>query len=167
MNVRTFTQSTRIDISINEIDVPTWLFQMTDADYAEASIAHRALGTWERGDTRGMINVESIGGHLFVQHYIEKSATPSKVVMVSPASTMYMLHGPPVHVGITWEMWVVPAGTDAVEFHCSVQTSMPPPLAAVGSMIGTFRAVQKHVDEECIGYARNLELYARGSKASI
>lgn len=157
-----FAHSARIDTPVDRLDVPAWMFQMTDADYPIVSSAHRALGTWRRGAQRGMVNVESIGGALMVQHYTEEASDESRIVMVSPRSSLYLLNAIRFTVGVRWTMWVAP-GPDGTVFHCTVQMTMPAALLRVCDLLGMQRSVQHHVDEETDGYARDLERWARAA----
>jgi hypothetical protein len=151
-----FEQSTIIDRQFDQLDVGTWLFSMNDEDYQKAAGGHRALGTFADGTTRGMVNVEAIGGHLMVQHYKEVASSRSEVVMVSPKSRIYLAHLIPTLMGVRWTMSV--KGLDAARssFTCRVELFLPRWLRRLGPLLGVSHFVQAHVDEETIGYARDL-----------
>ena len=53
----------------DEIDLEAWLFGLSDADYQACAKGHQGAGVFTDEQGRGMINVESIGGNLIVQHY--------------------------------------------------------------------------------------------------
>jgi hypothetical protein len=74
--VRPMKSSSRTVINhpADRINLAQWLSTMTDREYQACSRAHRAAGTFREGGTFGMVNVESIGGHLLVQHYYSKAA---------------------------------------------------------------------------------------------
>ena len=53
----------------DEIDLEAWLFGLSDADYQACARGHHGAGVFADEQGRGMVNVESIGGNLIVQHY--------------------------------------------------------------------------------------------------
>ncbi len=75
MNEEILTESSctaTIDAPIEFVDIPTWLFTPPDAEYQRCSPAHIAAAATRTDDGRRMsINVETIGGELMVQHYVE------------------------------------------------------------------------------------------------
>ena len=50
------------------IDLMEWLTNLSDREYQECSPGHRAAGVFRENGRLGSINVESVGGHLLVQH---------------------------------------------------------------------------------------------------
>src|SRR5262249_33774985 len=61
-----------IDAPIDKIDIPSWCFALPDREYQSCSPAHIAAGSTTAPDGKRMsINVETIGGSLMVQHYVE------------------------------------------------------------------------------------------------
>jgi len=61
-----------VNAPIEFVDIPTWLFNLPDAEYQRCSPAHIAAAATRTDDGRRMsINVETIGGELMVQHYVE------------------------------------------------------------------------------------------------
>src|ERR1700730_2564643 len=57
---------------IEFVDISTWLFNLPDGEYQRCSPAHIAAAATTTDDGRRMsINVETIGGGLMVQHYVE------------------------------------------------------------------------------------------------
>ncbi len=75
MNEEILTESSctaTINAPIEFVDIPTWLFTLPDAEYQRCSPAHIAAAATRTDDGRRMsINVETIGGELMVQHYVE------------------------------------------------------------------------------------------------
>jgi hypothetical protein len=55
-------------------------------DYRACGKCHQGGGVFTDEQSRGMINVESIGGNLIVQHYRPVRADRASVEMYSPAS---------------------------------------------------------------------------------
>jgi hypothetical protein len=76
----------------DDIDLEAWLFELSDADYQTCAKGHRGAGVFADEQGRGMINVESIGGNLIVQHYRRVRADRSSVEMYSSASRVYLFH---------------------------------------------------------------------------
>jgi len=132
------------------------LFGMTDSEYQATAHGHRALGTWARDGIRGMINEEAIGGNLLVQHYTGESATPSQIVMNSPRSELYLMNLIRLRADVRWIMSVTPDGTSATTFTSTVQTTMPRWLRILGIFTRASHYIQAHVNEETLGYARDL-----------
>jgi hypothetical protein len=58
-----------LDVPCAEIDLESWLFGLSDAEYQACARGHQAAGVFNDEHGRGMVNVESIGGNLIVQHY--------------------------------------------------------------------------------------------------
>src|SRR4030088_985740 len=59
----------------DKIDIPEWLFTLTDKEYQQCSIAHIAGGATRSPDGKRMsINVEMAGPALMVQHWTEETA---------------------------------------------------------------------------------------------
>lgn len=92
----------------DEVDLEAWLFGLSDADYQACAKGHRGAGVFTDEPGRGMINVESIGGNLIVQHYRSVHADRGYVEMYSPASRVYLFHLVPVAAGVRWTLEVVP-----------------------------------------------------------
>ena len=79
----------------DQIDLDAWLFGLSDSDYQACAKGHRGAGVYCDEQGRGMINIESIGGHLIVQHYRCVRSGRSTVEMDSPASRVYLFHALP------------------------------------------------------------------------
>jgi hypothetical protein len=75
MTDQLITESSRtavVKVPIEFVDISTWLFSLPDAEYQRCSPAHIAAAATATDDGRRMsINVETIGGGLMVQHYVE------------------------------------------------------------------------------------------------
>ena len=88
-----------LDAPGDDIDLEAWLFGLSDGDYQACAKGHQGAGVFADEQGRGMINVESIGGHLIVQHYRLGRADRSLVEMYSPTSRVYLFHLIPVAAG--------------------------------------------------------------------
>ncbi|MBL0887406.1 hypothetical protein [Myceligenerans indicum] len=151
-----FEHDATMDVPADEVDVTGWLFGMSDRDYQDTARGHQALGTSTDRDGRHMVNVESIGGNLLVQHYVLERGTRSEAVMHSPRSTIYLAHLIPARLGVRWTMAVRPATSDSSVLTCRVELDLPRWMNALGRVVGLRRSTQSHVDEEAAGYARDL-----------
>ena len=64
-----FSHDVPVPAAVDSINLPDWLFSLTEADYDACAHGHRAIGMVGGERRLGMINVESIGGSLLIQHY--------------------------------------------------------------------------------------------------
>ena len=64
------TRSVQVTLNApaDEIDLEAWIFGLSDADYQACARGHHGAGVFTDEQGRGMINVESVGGNLIVQH---------------------------------------------------------------------------------------------------
>lgn len=61
-----------INAPLSAVDILTWLFTLPDAEYQRCSPAHIAAASSTTDDGRRMsLNVETVGGIMYVQHYVE------------------------------------------------------------------------------------------------
>jgi hypothetical protein len=140
----------------DEIDLEAWLFGLSDADYQACARGHHGAGVFADEQGRGMINVESVGGNLIVQHYRPVRADRSFVEMYSPASRVYLMHLVPVVAAVRWFLQVAPKTAGASDFTCTVQVDLPGILGLLGrlSLLGHF--LGNHVSEEARGFAADI-----------
>lgn len=150
-----FSHEVAIPIAAERIDLPGWLFNLSEEDYARCQRGHRAIGVVGGEARAGMVNVESIGGSLLVQHYATRLAEPSHVTMVSTASRAYLMHLVPITCGVVWDMRVTPSGKDSL-FRCAIEVDMPPAVRFLGRLSGTPFFVRRHLVEETVGFARDI-----------
>ena len=140
----------------DEIDLEDWLFGLSDADYQACARGHRGAGVFTDEHGRGMVNVESIGGNLIVQHYRCVRADGASVEMYSPASRVYLFHLVPVAAAVRWTLEVTPKAVAVSDLACTVQVDLPPVLAVLArlTLLGPF--LGRHVEEEVRGFAADL-----------
>src|SRR5918992_4707680 len=140
----------------DQLDLETWLFELSDADYRACARGHRGAGVFTDERGRGMINVESIGGNLIVQHYRSVCAGRDRVEMYSPASRVYLFHLIPVAAAVRWTLEVTPKTAATSAFACTVEVELPPVLTLLArlSLLGHF--LGRHVDEEALGFAADI-----------
>ena len=150
------TARVTLNASSDELDLEAWLFGLSDADYQACAKGHRGAGVSTDEQGRGMVNVESIGGNLIVQHYRSVRTDRRAVEMYSPASRVYLFHVVPVAAGVRWKLEVTPNGATASDVACTVEVRLRPGLGVLArlSLLGHFLA--NHVDEEAHGFAADI-----------
>lgn len=157
---------TVIDHPANCINLAQWLFTMTDREYQACSRSHRAAGTFQEGGTFGMVNVESIGGHLLVQHYSAKTAEADHVHMHSTNTRAYIKHLLPATIEVIWTLEIEPRDNKSAEFACTVEARMPAPLDFVARMGLLPFFLRRHVKEETIKFAADIAQVSRRVSAN-
>jgi hypothetical protein len=140
----------------DEIDLEAWLFELSDSDYQACAKGHQGAGVFADEQGRGMVNVESIGGNLIVQHYRLVRGGRSSVELDSRASRVYLFHLVPVAAGVRWTLEVTPTTATTSDFTCTVEVELPPVLGLMGrlSLLGPF--LGRHVREEARGFAADI-----------
>ena len=141
----------------DEIDLEAWLFGLSDADYQACARGHRGAGVFTDEQGRGMINVESIGGNLIVQHYRLRPSGP-----LVRRDVLAREPGLPVPPRPRRRRRAMDARGDTAErrrpsdLACTVEVDLPPVLALLArlSLLGHF--LGRHVDEEARGFAADI-----------
>lgn len=153
MALTSHTAHATLDAPADAIDLEAWLFGLSDLEYQACAKGHQGAGVFADEQGRGMINVESIGGNLIVQHYRPVRADRGRVEMHSPVSRVYLFHLVPVAAAVRWTLAVTPTDATSSDLACTVDVDLPPVLAFLGrlSLLGYFLA--RHVDEEARGFA--------------
>jgi len=96
-----------IHAPVEKIDIPEWLFTLTDAEYQHCSSAHIAGGATRTPDGKRIsINVEMAGPSLLVQHWTDEIAEKQNCRLVS-LSDMFAQQER-TKVQLTWDMTVKP-----------------------------------------------------------
>ena len=167
--------SASINVSIEEIDIPTWLFTLPDAEYQRCSPAHIAAATTVSDDGRRMsINVETIGGSLMVQHYVEDIAQKDHCRLFS-TSEVKMPTGW-TKLRVFWEMTVKAIDKNSCELINHVGVSSTPeflhdmgrsgiPIEAVKQLFEAPTAA--HNAQETPGFAASMERKALAEKKTF
>jgi hypothetical protein len=114
-----------------------------------------------------MVNVESIGGHLLIQHYLAEKATPNHVLMRSTHTRVYVLHVFPATIEVVWTLGVEPRDGQSAEFTCSVEALMPTPLNFVATLGLLPLFLPRPVQEETIGFAADIAGKAGGGGSAL
>ena len=151
-----YAHEVSIPLPAKSIDLPAWLFGLSEDDYGACARGHRAIGMLGGDGRTGMINVESIGGSLLIQHYTTQLAIRDHVTMTSKASRAYLMHVVPVKIGVVWDMQLFDNGPSASRFRCSIDIAMPTAVRLLGLTNGTPIFVRRHLIEETWGFARDI-----------
>ena len=145
-----------LDVPSNEVDLENWLFRLSDAEYQACARGHHAAGTFHDEQGRGMVNVESIGGNLIIQHYRAIRTERSDIEMYSASSRVYLLHLVPVPASVRWLITVRPETASSSEFTCTVQVHLHPVLRVMGSFMALGMFLKRHVEEETAGFIADI-----------
>jgi hypothetical protein len=137
---------------------------LTDREYQACSPGHRGAGVFRENGTSGSINVESIGGHLLVQHYLATTATPNRVVMHSRNTRVYIMHVAPATIEVTWTLDVEPRDRATAEFRCVVEARMPALLQFVATLGLLPLFLRWHVQGETLSFARDIARKIRSAR---
>ncbi|MCQ1574635.1 hypothetical protein [Neorhizobium galegae] len=117
----------RINAPAELIDLTGWLFNLSDSEYQACSKDHLAAASgFTREGKRLSINVETIGGDLLVQHYVEQISDRDhcQVRSVSDAFTHFGL----TKMEVTWDLTVRSIGSDSCEFENRIEVRATPEL---------------------------------------
>ncbi len=99
------TSTAIIEAPVEFVDIADWVFTLPDAEYQRCSPAHIAAGFTTSDDGRRMsLNVETIGGNLMVQHYVEDIGEPHHVRLLSTSDVIGP--GGRTKSGVVWELSV-------------------------------------------------------------
>jgi hypothetical protein len=153
-----------IDRPIESLDLAHWVFQMSDRDYQRCARGHIACGSSPLpGGTRASINVESVGGHLLVQHYEPEVFEPHHIRMVSHASEMWIFRLVASCVRVIWDVSLVKQDESHCVFRDHIRVEHKSRLLWWLSKLALVNwIVQRHDDEETPRFAKNLvEVCAR------
>src|SRR5262245_22921017 len=150
------TSRASLDVPGEEINLEAWLFGLSDEEYQACARGHKAAGVFDDELGRGMVNVESIGGNLIIQHYRAIRLNPSDVEMYSATSKVYLLHLVPVPASVRWLLAVTPTTASTCEFVCTVEVQLHPVLRAMGRLMALGTFLRRHVEEETRGFAENI-----------
>jgi hypothetical protein len=110
-----------INAPVEKVDIPAWCFGLSDQEYQSCSPAHIAAGFTTAPDGRRMsINVETIGGSMIVEHYVETFGSKSHLILDSTSDVFTPNGRTTIHV--MWELSVKEAGARKCEFTNRVRT---------------------------------------------
>jgi len=104
-----------INAPIEKINIPEWVFNLSETEYQGCSHAHVAAAKTIGADGRRMsINVEVLGGSPMVQHYQEELSEPHHLILTSFSDVF----GPTgrVVIHVHWELSVKAISATQCEF---------------------------------------------------
>jgi hypothetical protein len=155
-----------IHAPVDKIDIPEWLFALTDEEYQQCSVAHIAAGATRTpdGSKRIEINVEMVGPGLTVQHWTEDIAEKQHCRLVS-LSDMFVQQER-TKVQLSRELTVKPLSENSCEFtdsislfetddHLAFVEKSGASLEQVNDTIQ--RAIDAHNAEETPNFAKSIE----------
>lgn len=160
--------SAMINAPIESVNIPEWCFTLPEQEYQSCSPAHVAAGFTTAPDGKRMsINVEVLGGSVMVQHYIEKLAVPTHLILES-ISDVFTPTGR-VTIFVHWELSVKKIDDSTCEFTNRV-ISKPTKafldgLEKLGIPFDLFRTQRQpvsiyHNQTETPLFAKSIERYA-------
>jgi hypothetical protein len=163
-----------INAPIEFVDIPTWLFTLPDAEYQRCSPAHIAAAATTTDDGRRMsINVETIGGELMVQHYVEDIGEKHHCRVLSTSDLLTPAGWTTTKV--LWELSVKAIDAETCELTNHVIGSTTPELLkALGkrgvplemAKASRGNATTAHNAQETPFFAKSIEKKALEAKAS-
>ena len=104
-----------INAPIESINMPEWVFNLSENEYQHCSPAHISAAKTIGADGRRMsINVEVIGGSLMVQHYQEEISERNHLVLTSFSDVFTPTGRVVIHV--KWELSVKAISDTQCEF---------------------------------------------------
>ncbi len=143
-----------INAPIDKIDIPEWLFALTDEEYQRCSGAHIAAGATRTpdGSKRIEINVEKVGPGLMVQHWTEDIAEKQHCRLVS-LSDMFVQQER-TKMQLTWDTTDTISVFETDEYLAFVKKSGASPEQMRDE---TQRALDAHNAEETPNFAKSIE----------
>lgn len=147
-----------ISISADHLDVPKWLFSLSDVEYQKCAKGHFGAGTSILPDGKRIsVNVESVGGHLAVQHYVEEISKPDHLKLVSVKSDAWIYHFIHFHPTVSWEIKLIPDSEHSCIFQDNVSIEHTNLFVKLASVLCFFQFfAKKHDDEETKLFAESL-----------
>ncbi|CCM76838.1 hypothetical protein [Rhizobium mesoamericanum] len=104
-----------VNAPLDKIDIPKWCFTLRESEYQGCSPAHIAAGFTAAPDGKRMsINVETIGGSLMVQHYVETLGEKDHLILESVSDVFTPTGRTTIHV--LWELSVKAIDDQKCEF---------------------------------------------------
>jgi hypothetical protein len=145
-----------VPLSSEKLNLPQWLFSLSDTDYQACSKSHIGAGASVLPDGKQTsLNVESVGGHLMVQHYILEISTPNHIKLVSN-SDCWLFRLWYVQLRVTWDMKLISKGENSV-FRNEVIVEHPSLIMKVLTKLVLGQIfLKKHNKEETPLFAKNI-----------
>lgn len=156
--MKTLNYHTDITVPVEQIDLYHWLINISEEDYKRFSKDHIAIGLCRKNGAEGMINVESIGGNLLVQHYTIVEKERDHVFLYSEKSEAYLFHFVKVYIKVEWKMSVKFKDENTSTFTCELNIKYPNKALPVAAKLtaGDY-FLRKHLNEEGKNFAADIE----------
>jgi hypothetical protein len=177
MTDQLITESSRtavVKVPIEFVDISTWLFSLPDAEYQRCSPAHIAAAATATDDGRRMsINVETIGGGLMVQHYVEDIGKKDHCRVLSTSDVLTPTGW--AKIKVIWELSVKAIDKESCELTNHVIGSSTPEFLHYLAKSGTpFESAKQSLDvsapahnaQETPFFAASIEKQALEAKAA-
>lgn len=159
-----------INVPVEAIDLGDWLFGLTSGEYQACSRDHIACGSTLSSDGRRVsINVETIGGDVLVQHYVEDVVEPTHCRVRSVSDLFHALGQ--CTIEIIWDLSVRPLSPDRCGFSNRITANATPDLLDLLARHGVpvlaaaarmRELADAHNAEETPAFARSIEDRAMG-----
>ena len=163
--MKTLHYSATVQLPVHAIDLHEWLTTISENSYKSFASGHLAIGLFENEGVNGMVNAESIGGNLLIQHYTILTKESDHVLLYSERSDAYLFHLVKVHVSVTWEMKVIHKDDYSCTFVCEIGVTYPNRLLAMAAKLSAVNYfLRRHLDEEGKNFARDIERKFRTGK---
>lgn len=147
---------TSIDHPAERIDLMGWLAELSDREYQACSPGHIAAGAFRENGTLGTVNVENVGGHLLVHHYLAATSAPNHVVMHSRNTRVYVMHLVPATVEVIWTLDAEHRDSKSALFRCTVEARMPALLTLLATLGLLPLFLRWHVQGETPLFAKDI-----------
>ncbi len=147
-----------LNVPATALNLPKWFFNFSDLEYRQCSKGHFGAGASVLPNGKRIsVNVESVGGHFAVQHFLEEISEPSRLKLVSDRSDAWIFHVLHIHPRVTCEMKLVPTSDNSCIFQLDVSVEHPSMFIKVASVLTLFQFfVRRHDDEEARLFAQSL-----------
>ena len=147
---------TSINYPVERNNLAGCLANLSDRDYQACSPGHRAAGTFREDGTLGSVNVESVGGHLLVQHYLAVESAPNRLVMHSRNTRVYVMHLVPATIEVIWTLDAERRDSKSTLFRCTVEARIPMLLSALATVVLLPLFLRWHVQGETPLFAKDI-----------
>jgi hypothetical protein len=146
-----------VPIPAVNLDLPQWLFKLSDTEYQACSKAHLGAGaSILPNGKQSSINVESVGGHLFIQHYIPEISTPHHIKMVSN-SDCWLFKLWYVQFKVIWNIMLIPKSDGTTILRNEVEIEHPRLVLKILVKLGFGQMfLKRHNAEETPLFAKNM-----------
>jgi pimeloyl-ACP methyl ester carboxylesterase len=158
---------TSLAVPADQVDLASWLFGLTDDDYARTARTHLGAGTSRGGDgRRRFFDAEGFPGVLVVNHHEEEEARRDYVRIRSRRSEARVLGALRVPMEVCLEARLHDApGEGPAELESRLHLRLPRGLERVARVIGVGALQRHHNAEQVRGFAADIEAKAGASGA--